>query len=892
MRTTINDQGYEWETLPPDESAVQLIRERCHLTGTKLACGAGVCGACTIHVDGQPVTSCLLPAIQLEGRQVETIEHYGTESLHPMQRAFMAHDALQCGFCTPGFLMSAIAFYDSWRMEHGPSTPPTEAVKEALAGHLCRCGAYPQIIEAVQAACAGEHDSADSPAPAARADALPKVTGAARYTVDIHEDDQLVGKILRSPHAHADVVAMDLSGAAVLPGVRAVVRMLGAQERVRYVGQELAAVAAVDEQSAVAALAAIRVTYRTLPAALTIEEALASDAPIIWERSREIPNASEGPVIPGSWDGNLRRPAMSRAPRHPQATPAIRTQKIGDAPTVQGHWRTPAQSHTPLEPHACVAHWHNEELTVHVSTQSCSAMAHEIAEHFGLAADKVTVLCPYIGGAFGSKLGLTGETIAAVRLAQATHTPVAVVLERPEEMTVGGYRPSAYVDLTLGATPTGELATLTAHAYANSGVAINTTVASLMHLVYRRRAGKRDLVDLDVVTNSAPGKPFRGPSGPVTCWSLEQAIDQMAHHLGRDPIALRRTWDDNSLRTQLYEWVEKLAPWQEREPAGRQTGRYRRGIGVAMGSWLYFYDPASEVKVESTASGLVVSTASQDMGNGTRSVLAGAVASVFGIEPQAVEVRVGCSQEVYGPRSGGSRTTNSLFAPARDAACQLRNQLMQAANAHFGLRNAQPGQGAITHAGGTLPWAEAMAQLPPQSATVKRGTDRLLDKLGHMVMPRLGLDLVIGNGLTSAAYVTELEVDTLLGKTRVRRVWAALAAGKIHVPVVARSQVQGGIIQGIGYALYEEKVLEPRTGAILSLGLEDYRVPGIGDTPEIEVHFIESGFDHAKGGGVGLSELATIPVAASVANAIFNATGWRPLEAPVQPARLLQGVQG
>src|SRR5437764_13686424 len=223
------------EPLPddPDALLIDVVRDALGLTGTKLVCGSGVCGACTVLLDGAPVVSCLLPARAAAGKSVTTVEGIGAEKLHPVQKAFMAHDALQCGFCTPGFIVEAAAFHDHWRATKGTAIPSREEIGAALSGHLCRCGAYDGIFRAVADACSGRFDGNDIVSP--RIEARDKVTGLAKYTVDIFHDGQLEGAILRSHHAHARITALDLPPAPALPGVHAAISLLGNDRVVRFV---------------------------------------------------------------------------------------------------------------------------------------------------------------------------------------------------------------------------------------------------------------------------------------------------------------------------------------------------------------------------------------------------------------------------------------------------------------------------------------------------------------------------------------------------------------------------------------------------------------------------------------------------------------------------------
>jgi len=889
ITTTINTQSYTFE-VRPDETAIEVIRDRAKLTGTKFVCGSGVCGACTVLVDGVPKTSCLLPAHALEGRKVQTVEAHSVDNLHPVQRAFMAHDGLQCGFCTPGFIVESIAFYERWRKEHGTTAPAREEIADSMAGHLCRCGAYVAIYTAIQRACAGDFDNTDkriSP----RVEAVQKVTGQAKYTVDVHYEKQLVGKILRSPHASAKILSIDTTAAKAMDGVKAVVELLDRKRVVRYVGQEIAAVAAIDVCVAKAALAKIKVDYDVHPSVFTIADALADNAPRVYpEFWKRAPSAGEGLVIPGWWRGNRRKPWMSRASRHPhRARKAIkRARREGDSHLVEGTWHTSAQIHTALEPHACVAKWDSpDRVTIHVSTQACHRVARQVAKHFNLRDDHVQLLCQHVGGGFGAKLEMTGETIAAVSLAREALAPVAVILDRLEEMSITGYRPPADIELALAADKQGKMKSLMAHAYVDSGVGISSMIGVSM---IRYAKAPRDVIDYDVVTNLASGKPFRGPGAPLACWSLEQAVDEIAHKLGRSPTDLRRQWDSHEQRLKLYDWVDSIPAWRDRGPVAGHTGRFRRGIGIAAGRWDYFYNPDTYIKVQASAEGISATTAAQDMGTGSRTIIAQVLADVFDVSPLEVQIDLGNSLSVRGPMSAGSRTTNSVYFPAYKAATEVRDKLLLAATRHFGLTDVAVGNGGIRHAKGHLTWQEVLQTIPPVEAVAKRGNDSFFDFIKSL-LPLGADDINLGKGEVGAVYVSEVEVDSLLGKIRVLRVWGGLAVGRIHAPKLAHSQCLGGVIQGIGYALYEERNLDPATGTVLSRGLEEYRIPGIGDIPLIEIYFLEEGFDHARGKGVGLAEISTAPVAASVGNAVFHATGWRPYELPIRPDRVIRGLK-
>jgi CO/xanthine dehydrogenase Mo-binding subunit/aerobic-type carbon monoxide dehydrogenase small subunit (CoxS/CutS family) len=883
---TINGEAH---ALADDADAllVDVLRDGIGLTGTKLVCGAGVCGACTVLLDGKPVASCLLPARAARGKSVVTVEGIGASGLHPVQKAFIACDGLQCGFCTPGFIVEAAHFHDAWRRARGTEAPSRDVIVAALAGHLCRCGAYAGIIRAVGDACAGRCDGAVAPAP--RREAGEKVTGRAKYTVDIKHPGQLEGAILRSPHAHARVLELELGAARALPGVAACVSLLGPDKTLRYAGQEIAAVAASDGKTARAALAAIEVRYEPLPAAIGMSAARLADAPVVFSGLRKNPaNIAEGPLLPSFWKRNLRGPSAALSDKPRKARRMLEAARTASDPLlVQATWRTDAQSHTAFEPHAAVARFDGQKLTLHASTQAAAQLAKSIAQRFALAPEGVRVIADHVGGGFGAKVGLRPETIAAVELARVAKAPVRVVLDRAEELSVTGYRPGCELALGLLAGGDGALKALSITALADTGAGVNSTVAALARLIYPAEA--KELVDYDVVSNLPPGAPFRGPGGPVLCFALEQAVDEAAARLGIDPVALRRRWDPDVHRQRLYAWAADLDTWRRRAASGSERGRFRRGIGVAAAHWLYFWQPGCAVELSVKDGRLIASTAVQDIGQGIRSVLAETVARAFRLAPQDVAVLIGDSSLPEGPLSGGSRTTATVVPAAMVAADRLQAELRRQSNQPLGDR---PDWRAVIAA---APDTTVRALRPADSDKVAAGVLSPLQQAGMMgavfkwILRRFA-HVETGLGAPGAVHVAEVEVDTLLGRTRVLRGHSGLAVGRVAAPLLARSQAEGSIIQGVGYALYEHRQVDPASGQVLTAGLEDYRIPGIADTPEIDIHFDEAGFEHVLGGGVGLGEIATLPVAAAIANAVHNATGARPYELPIRPDRLLASL--
>lgn len=853
-----------------DTTAAELLRDRGH-HGVKVACGGGACGACTVLVNGRAEVTCLLPATALHGAEVTTATGLagagGVATMHCVQRAFLAHDALQCGYCTPGFVTAAAAFVDGWRREHGASAPPREVVEAGLAGNLCRCGAYASIRSAVVAACEGRFD-----APTVtfeRVEGADKVSGRARYPSDVSLPEQLESAVFRSPHAHARLLSLDV-GPALAAGAVAALPWLPVGQRARFQGQEVAVVAAPTRRQAEAAARAVVATWDVLPSSPVPEVALREGAALVYDGAGDAkgaPTSAEGLVLPASWKGNVRGPtrfallARPIAARHALARAALRGE-----PTHDGTYTTSPQSHTAFETHGAVARWVDGGLEVWASTQSVRPLAEDLADAYDLPRDAVVVHAEHVGGGFGAKVGLAPEHRIAVELSRACGgRPVRRFNDRAEELLVGGFRPGGSIRMEAG-LPGDQLA-LHHTSHGSSGCAVGNATGYVTRVFYQTPL--LDIDDYDVLTHDAPGKPMRGPGGPMTMFALESAMDELARTSGQDPLDLRRRFDGNVPRNHLYAWAGDLPVWRDRDRSP-PTGRLRRGVGLAAGVWFQLWDPSTQVELEVSADGVVARSSTQDVGNGARTVIAREVAA--GLPPGTpLRVELGDSRLVHGPLAGGSRGTSSLAPAAQDAVRRLRRELDALAR----------DRGLPAHA----PLSELFRGAPPLRVVGRRPSDEQ-----PPLAPVRILEFLAGRHMSGTVAVAVAEVDSLTGRVRVPEVHVGVGVGRIVAPRLARSQVEGSVVQAVGMALYEARVVDPVTGRLVSRDLDHYHLPGLGDTPEIHVHFAELGFEHVAGGSAGVGEIGGVAVPAAIANAVRHATGRRPTAMPIGPRSLLGGA--
>ncbi|HNC96770.1 MAG TPA: molybdopterin-dependent oxidoreductase, partial [Myxococcota bacterium] len=691
---------------------------------------------------------------------------------HPIQRAFAAEDALQCGYCTPGFVVEASRFYDQWKAAGG-GTPSRDQVAAALAGHLCRCGAYPHIYAAVIAACEGKYD-VDTGAPSPRVEAFEKVTGKAKYTVDIQLPGQLEAVILRSPYGHARLDSVDSTEAEKMAGIEGIYRFAVPENLLRFAGQEILAIAGQGRAAVEAAARAVKLGWTPLPVVVGMDAAMKPDATLVYEKpGKNVPSSSEGPAVGAGWKGNVRGPAGSDVFLNDGgARRDIEKARSSKSPLLaEGVWETQAECHSALEPHAVVAHWEAGKLRVYLSTQAVSQMATDLEEYFDLPPENVEVIAEHVGGAFGAKLGFFPELIAATELARSTGKPVRLALSRYEELAVGGYRPGVRTQIAVLDSDGGALEAMEAHAYADAGVAMGSSLGVIFRILYPSK--KKEISDYDVVTHAAGGRPFRGPGAPPAAFVIEGVVDKLAVARGLDPIALRRRWDPNPMRARLYDQVEKLPLWKNRPAYGAEKGRFRRGVGLAVGAWPSFVQVNVRLRVETQEDGsLRATTSGQDIGTGTRSVISSGLEKIFGVP---IDVELGHSGGPPGPMSAGSRTVVSLLPALMDAGERLKKAVVDAAQKDG--KTYEVTEKGLKSAEGEISWRDLFRKHRLTVEGIRKPDE------GGYFLPVNVVGMNVVDGLGGTVCLAEVEVDTETGKVRVLQLWQGVGIGKIATPL-------------------------------------------------------------------------------------------------------------
>lgn len=739
-----------------------------------------------------------------------------------------------------------------------------------------------------------------------RLDGRLKVTGAAKYTADVRLPGMLFACMVTSPHPHARVLSIDTSAAAAHPQVRAVhildrvrdVAELRDKSKelpskypvVRFAGQPIAAVAATTQQAADEAARLVKVEYEPLPFVVDKDEARKENAPAVFPGAADQGGTAGGGGGPSGvkQTGNVRGPV--RGPRG----------RVGDTEKgfkeadviVEGEFRTQVQTHSALETHGVVADWKQEGLTVYASTQGTASVRDELADIFSLKKSQVRVVTEFMGGGFGAKFGAGNFGVLATHLSKKANAPVRLMLDRKDEHLSVGNRPDSVQRLRIGAKRDGTLTAIHLEAYGTAGTGTGAGCAGPAQNMYT--CGAVATEESDVFTHAGPAAAFRAPGHPQGCFALEQLIDELAEKLGQDPLALRDKIDTSNARREERRIGAERAGWSRRHAAGADAGPIKRGLGMAQAIWYRFVDMDSSVEVRITRDGSVeLMSGVQDIGGGIRTALAQVVAEELGLRPQDVAVRIGDTAFPAGPASGGSVTTGSITPPTRNAAHKVKLQLLEQVAAALGLKSDQ-----LSLRGGSVHVADAQGHSIPR-LTFKQAASKLQTEQIAARADRSKDYSTVGGEGPSGGRITyggvqfaEVVVDTETGVIKVERVVAVHDCGRPLNPLAVESQVNGGILQGISYALYEDRVLDRRTGRMVNPNLEQYKILGARETPLIESVIIEEYYGRSSTDAGGIGEPATIPTAAAVANAVYNATGARVRELPMTPARVLAALAG
>lgn len=742
-----------------------------------------------------------------------------------------------------------------------------------------------------------------------RLDGRLKVTGAARYTSDVRLPGMLFARMVASPHPHARVLSIDTSAAERHPEVRAVHvldRVLGVAELrdkskelptkfpvVRFAGQPVAAVAATSQRAAEEAARLVKVEYEPLPFVVDTEAARKPDAPLVFPGPADQSGTEGGGGGPAGvpQTGNVRGPVKGGAggQRPGNVEKGLREAEV----TVEGTFRTQVQTHSALETHGVVADWRQEGLTVYASTQGTSSVRDELAEIFRLKKSQVRVVTEFMGGGFGAKFGAGNYGVLAAHLSKKAGAPVRLMLDRKEEHLSTGNRPDSVQHLKIGAKRDGTLTAIHLRMYGTAGTGTGAGAGGPAQNMYRCANVLTE--ESDVFTHAGPAAAFRAPGHPQGCFALEQLIDELAERLGIDALALRDRIDESPTRREERRIGAERAGWSRRRAPGADEGPVKRGLGVAQSVWYRMTNLDASCEVRLTRDGSVeLLSGVQDIGGGIRTALAQVVAEELGLRASDVQVRIGDTAFPAGPASGGSMTTGSITPAARGAAHKLKRQLLDETARALVVKN-----GGELELGGGKVFVRAN---PARSLTFRQAATRLkteqisqtasrADDYGGFQFKNEEEAFAFGVGTYGGVQFAAVAVDTETGVIRVERVVAVHDCGRPVNPLAVESQVNGGVLQGISYALYEDRRLDRQTGLMVNPNLEQYKILGARETPEIEVVLLEEYLGRSSTDAGGIGEPATIPTAAAVANAVYNATGVRLRQLPMTPARVLAALR-
>ena len=903
IRFKLNGQACSIASNPVTRTS-DVLREELGLTGTKVGCDAGDCGACTILIDGEQRFACLTAAGQLEGCDVQTVEGLAKDGkLSPLQQAFHRYGAAQCGICTPGMLMAAQSLLNV------KPNPSREEVEDALGGVLCRCTGYSKIVAAVLEASGTETQELPADADSGfgsrtrKVDGEPKLVGTEIYGADTAPDDSLWMRVVRSPHPRATFVLpspekiieehpglmriltwQDVpgnNGFGIYPHIKD--QPVLAKDQVRYRGEAVAALIG-DRKS--------------------IEAVTDDDLGIEWvpqDAIESYESALEGKVSPVQeiHEDNLLAQGFL---------------KKGDAESVyeqslikaQGSWETSYVEHAYIEPEAGYAVKRGQRLELFVSTQTPYMDRDEVAQVLGIGPDQVRIIPSAVGGGFGGKLDCSVQPLLAVA-AWILEKPIRCTFTRPESLASSTKRHPAKMKASASCDKDGSLTSLSFEgdfntgAYASWGPTVADRVpihCSGPYFVPNILAKTRALL-----TNGPPSGAFRGFGVPQSAIAHEALMDSLAEQTGIDPLEFRlknalrkgqRTGSGQLLENSVgqAECLQALQNrWQEWRKASEEFNNHseiiKRGVGIGCcwyGCGNTSMSNPSTMRVGINSEGTItLYNGAMDIGQGANTIMIQICAEALGLPASSFQFIMGDTDLT----ADAGKTSASRQAFVSGRASQLAGEHLRAQIIHL----AEAEEDANLRLDGSTLWVQD-----------KNGEHSIL--LSDL-LPRTNGDVLVGEGTFDppttkldengqgspyatygfGAHIAEVEVDLKLGTTRVLRLAAAHDVGKTVNPTQVEGQIQGGVAQGLGMALMEEYVQG------VTENLHDYLIPTVGDMPDIEILLIEDPEPLGPFGAKGIGEHALIPTAPAILGGIRQATGVSIHRIPATPDRVLQAIQ-
>lgn len=922
LNLTVN--GTEHQVLVNDHDMLtKVLRDKIFLTGTKMGCEQGSCGACTVLMNGQPIQSCITPALRCEAANITTIEGIGHNgNLHLLQKKFVEHGAVQCGYCTPGMIITALSF-----IEENPN-PSIDEIKDALSGNLCRCTGYQKIINAVadyakeaqneDCGCNGNCNSDTDTkktkhvgVPHPYIEATKKVTGAADYADDIKIKNALYCKFVRSLHPHAKIKQIDTTEALKIKGVKYILtgkelpitfgvlpisqdETAMAIEKTRYIGEIVAAVAAETEDAATLACQAIKVDYEPLHAYFEMEESL------------QDVGTNEKIHAHVKFNNNVHKKAELRFGDQQKGLEEADNRLAMDF-EFQGI------NHGFTEPHAATAYWDENGLTIITATQVPHYLHRFLAKVMAVPMNRVRVIKPYVGGGFGGKSDPFPHEMIIAQLARVTGRPVKMRFNREEVFLTNHGRHPSKIKMEIGMSNQGELNVLDANitidggAYGSFGVVTTYYNGVLLQAPYK--LNNFGFKTMRVYTNKPQSGAMRGHGAVNSRFAIESMLDEMSRKLKIDPCELRlkNFLDSDTLTVGQYRITSNgsslsLKKVMEQSDWKNKFGKmeYGHGFGVACGffisgsalpiHWNEYPQSVVHLKVDLDGRVLITSGAS-DIGQGSDTMLAIVVAEVLGLSFE--NIFVVAADTLLTPIDLGSYSSRVTFMAgnaAKMAAENLKIKILEGvakySEKEISELNIENERVFTNDKTVDLTWKEAV-----EMATRKVGA---LTVSGHYNSPKLGGDFKgAGAGLspsyTFGAVVVEVKVNPETGFVKVLNMWGAHDCGKALNPLAVEGQLEGSWHMGLGQAMSEE--MKYHKGLLLTSNLINYKIPTTLDTPTIHTNIIETIDPEGPFGAKECGEGALHPSIPAITNAIYDAVGIRITSLPIKPEDVLNKIK-